>query len=197
MDPDTQQRLDNLTEVVIARHTAHTSLAAAHEKLADEVRRGNLEAVVAKQQEALSKIVSVVYDKAAAYTNVIVIAGYASFFALWSSTKPVLSSRLAISAILSMTVSATAFIAFETFKMIWTAGFLRRYQHLLTDPDLEQFQARLDKYQALHRRHELGFMWIWRCMLIVTIPTALLAVGLLVYNYLLLLLRPGQGDIFL
>jgi len=81
--------------------------------------------------------------------------------------------------------------------MIWSAGFLRRYQHLLTDPNIDQFPARFEEYQARDRRHNLSFMWIWRIMLMVTIPSALLAVGLLVYNYLLLLIRPGQDGVLL
>jgi len=199
VDPtsDTERRVADLAEIVSGNARAHNNLAAAHNKLVDEGLRKEQEAVLAKRLENLSKIVSVTYEKAAAYTNVILIAGYASFFAMWLSTRPALSSRIAIAAVLLMTISATAFIAFETYKMIGNALFFRRSQGFLTDPTVLQspeiFQQRLDEYETQNRRYALSFIRVWVVVLALAVPTAVLAVGLLAYNYLLLLLRPGQA----
>ena len=66
---ETERRLDDLAEVVSGNACAHNNLAAAHNELAEDLRRKEFEATVAKRQGALSKIVAGVYDKAAAYTN--------------------------------------------------------------------------------------------------------------------------------
>lgn len=198
MEPDAQRRLDDLAEVVTGNARAHNSLAAAHDKLADDMRRKDQEAAQEKRLDNLSKMVAVTYDKAAAYTNVILIAGYASFFAIWSSTKPVLSSRISMGAVLLVLVSAAAFIGFETYKMIGNAMFLRRSQAFLSDPtglqSPEIFQQRLDEYNARNHRHGMSFVHVWIGVLAVAVPTALFAVGLLAYNYLLILLHldPAQ-----
>jgi hypothetical protein len=40
-----------------------------------------------KRIEAATRITAALYDKAAAYTNLVIIAGYAAFFAVWGNIK--------------------------------------------------------------------------------------------------------------
>lgn len=40
-----------------------------------------------KRIDNVVKIMAALYDKAAAYSNLIIIAGYAAFFAVWSNVK--------------------------------------------------------------------------------------------------------------
>src|SRR5688572_20847673 len=67
--------------------------------------------------ETQIKIITASYDKAAAYTNLIVVAGYAAFFGLWTLTKPYLPRELALWAALLMLLSAATFVVFEVYKM--------------------------------------------------------------------------------
>src|SRR5688572_24995575 len=149
MDPETQHHMRSFADAI-------NKTAAAHNKLAQEVQQRQQEAAAEKMIEALTKIISASYEKAVAYTNVVLVAGYASFFALWSSTKPVLSDSLAIAAALLMTFSATIFVLFELYKMIQTARFFSQHQGLLTDPqlrkDLEAFQTKLKEFENLQRK---------------------------------------------
>ena len=68
--------------------------------------------------ESHIKILSASYDKAVTYTNVIVIGGYASFFGLWSVSKPYLSAVQARWAALIMLLSVSTFVFFEVYKMV-------------------------------------------------------------------------------
>jgi hypothetical protein len=51
------------------------------------------QAEVEKKIENVVKIMAALYDKAAAYMNLIIIAGYAAFFAVWANVKAQLGKR--------------------------------------------------------------------------------------------------------
>lgn len=51
------------------------------------------QALYEKRVENVVKIMAALYDKAAAYTNLIIIAGYAAFFAIWGNVKTFLTKR--------------------------------------------------------------------------------------------------------
>lgn len=55
-----------------------------------------------KKIEEIVKIMAALYDKAAAYTNLIIIAGYAAFFAVWGNIKGQLGKREMLYAALLM-----------------------------------------------------------------------------------------------
>ena len=58
-----------------------------------------------KRKEEIVKIMAALYDKAAAYTNLIIIAGYAAFFAVWGNVKAQLGKREMLYAALFITIS--------------------------------------------------------------------------------------------
>ena len=73
-----------------------------------------------KRIEAVVRIMAALYDKAAAYTNLVVIAGYAAFFAVWANIKGLLPKREMMYAALFMTISLICFVLWETAKMVMT-----------------------------------------------------------------------------
>jgi hypothetical protein len=82
------------------------------------------------------KLFSTLYDKAAAYTNSIVIAGYAGFFGLWALTRRYFTRSIALTAALLITISLTIFVAFEIFKMISaTLASMRRARAFASESD--------------------------------------------------------------
>ncbi len=83
--------------------------------------------------ETQIKIVTASCDKAVAYTNVIVVAGYAGFFGLWTLTKAYLSKCQALWAALFMLVSAATFVFFEVYKMTFTTRSLARQTRTLSE----------------------------------------------------------------
>ena len=181
--------MDNLANTI-------NKTIVAHNKLAHDFHQNQQEATAEKMIDALNKIVAFSYDKAAAYTNVVLVAGYASFFALWSTTKPVLTHWLSLTALLLMTISATVFVLFELYKMIHSGRFFLDHKHLITDQELrkdpKKLQAKLNEFEQLQNLHTLRFTKVWVVVLWLTVPTGVIAVGLLVFNYLQLLLK-GMG----
>jgi hypothetical protein len=189
MDQETRRALNDLGQIV-------TRNAAEHNKLAHVVQRSHQGNASEQMIDSLIKIVSATYEKAVAYTNVILVAGYASFFALWVSTKPVLPGKPAIAAILLMTFSVTIFVFFELYKMIQHGCFFSRHQRLLADPealaDPLLLQTRIKEFENLQRQEALSHIRVWIVVLWLTIPTALLAIAILAFNYLVLLFGPGR-----
>lgn len=189
-DSEARAAIGRVANVVDENREAHNRLAVE----VAQIRQREREAAAGKMLEAVSKLVTTTYERSVAYTNVVMIGGYAAFFALWSATKPVLSGRLALAAALMMTVSAAVFVFFEVVKMIQSSQFVVRHQGLLTDPavqkDPEMLRMRLDEYEALRRASVLRLAWMWRVALWLTVPTAAIAVALLAGNYSFLLLFP-------
>ncbi len=66
------------------------------------------------------------YDKASTYSNIIMLAGYAGFFAVWSGSTVDYLGRLRLAAGLFALVSLMIFVCWETFKMVMAARFVRK-----------------------------------------------------------------------
>jgi len=85
--------------------------------------------------EAQIRIISGVYEKANAYTNLITVAGYAGFFALWQLTKENLTRTQSLVSALLMVVSITIFVIFEIYKAHYTSRLLRQYSEAVQRPE--------------------------------------------------------------
>ena len=93
--------------------------------------------------ESTIKIVTAQYSNARAYANVVIVAGYAAFFAIWAAARddiPVLATRWAL---LLMVFSATVFVLFEVVKMIWVSVIVLRETKALSAKDAETCGARV------------------------------------------------------
>lgn len=150
---------------------------------AQEQQKKELQAAHDKRIEDLIKILSALYDKAAAYANLIMAAGYAAFFAVWANMKSFMSpTQMRVSAI-AMTVSLVVFVAWELTKMIRTAFNLRK-QLELTKVDQQQFVPKLLEYQKEERAFNVRFLSSWSYVLVAAIVPALIAVAVLLYAFL-------------
>jgi hypothetical protein len=135
--------------------------------------------------ETQIKIVTAAYDRAMAYTNIVVVAGYATFFGLWSLTKPFLEKTLALRAALLMCVSAAIFVLFEVYKMAFTAHHLnKRYLALsdrLKDRTPDQVLAELQGLETEAKKATLRFLRAWQICLLIAAFTGVGAIGMLGY----------------
>lgn len=159
-------------------------LAKAISQAAVEAQQKELEASQRKTVDVLSEMQGKMADKAAGYTNLILIGGYAGIFTVWSNMKatlPVKASILVASAIL---LSLTAFMGFEIYKMIFTARRFLRNRHLIMNPGPPQeFAKRLHELQRSESKLPLVYMPLWLCTLAFCILTAIFAGGVLGYNF--------------
>jgi hypothetical protein len=142
--------------------------------------------------ETQIKIITASYDKAVAYTNVIVVAGYAAFFGLWTLTKPHLSKPQALWAALFMCVSAATFVFFEVYKMAFTAQSLHsKYLTLserLKGNTAQEVLAELQKLEDEGKKAALRFLPVWRICLLISVVTGLVGVGILAFAFVYALL---------
>ncbi len=133
--------------------------------------------------ETMIKVMSALYDKAAAYTNIIMAAGYAGFFAVWSNMKAYMSpTEMRVSA-LCMLVSLLVFVLWEVTKMILTSRNLHRLLEVIQAPQTE-FDAKLKKQQHDERLFNIGFLRAWRIVLVSAIAPALVASAILIYSFI-------------
>src|SRR5438034_479873 len=83
----------------------------------DEETKRQIDLVVDTQ----IRIIAGSYDKANAYTNLIILAGYAGLFALWQFTKDNLGRTQVLVSGLLFLISITIFVVFEIYKAHYTS----------------------------------------------------------------------------
>ncbi len=154
------------------------------QKTVEQLAKREAERQSQEMLERVIKIITATYSSARAYTNVVIIAGYAAFFAMWSFSRGMLNDMAEAVAALSMIVSATAFASFETYKMIWVGTLVRRKTKaigLAPERALERIQA----LEGIEQQELKTFGKIWVFVLLVTIPSALIAVGILAVSFII------------
>jgi hypothetical protein len=168
-------------------------ISEQQQRIALETHQRQQQAAAEKMVETLVKILSSSYDKAIAYNNVVIVAGYATFFALWGATKPALTHWISITSALLMVSSATVFVLFELFKMVQSSRTFLRLQSIASDDnarkDPEVFQSKVKEFEASQRTDSLRFLRVWVAVLGFTVSTAVVDIALLVYNYIYVLIQ--------
>ncbi len=145
-------------------------------------------------REAIIEIQAAAYDRAAAYTNLILLGGYAGAFAIWAYTLDQLTPKATILIALLLTISLTAFIFFEVYKMVLATRAVLKQTKLLAE-DLPP-KAFLQRLEALKREHDgstvTTLMRVWIVIMAISVGTALAAVAIIFYNFFSILLGyPG------
>jgi hypothetical protein len=133
--------------------------------------------------EGQIKVFAVLYEKSNAYANLIIVAGYAGFFALWSLTRPYLSTRAALIAAALMALSLALFIFSEVFKMVLMSNASTRRAKLLHSEPSQQVEVFVQNLKAIENtnsRDALRFALWWPWVLFPTIAFGLAAAGTLV-----------------
>lgn len=146
-----------------------------------------------ERQEAVKKymleVSSKVFERAVAYTNVIMVAGYAALFAIWAYTKDSLPKKAVICIATMILISLCAFIMFEVFKMITSSRqFFANRKIALSDLATDKFFENLKTVQKNEAKYLFWLMPIWYVTLVIAIVPAFGAAGLLLYNFMAILL---------
>lgn len=107
------------------------------------------------------------------YANVIMLAGYAALFTLWSQSRTDLTPATSLAAGIFLAVSVLSFVGFEVFGMMQRAKFMMSIGKAVSDPDRfeERMRAVQDDQQNLLRR----LAPIWKFALTVAVTFALAA----------------------
>lgn len=133
-------------------------------------------------------IIGALYDKAVTYTNLIAVAGYASFFGLWSLTKEHLNKEQILWAAVFISFSVVSFVFFEIVRMIITSFSLMKQEASISDHTLvndpNKLLASLQRYDLDNKRINNKFIKFWLVTLVISILTALVAIGIMFYAFI-------------
>ena len=141
-----------------------------------------------KLAELLSEMMAKAFDKATAYTNVIIIAGYAGAFTIWANTKTQLTPYTNVVVATALGLSILMFVGWEIYSMIIrSAQFLRRSQ-IINSTASDQLLKKLADMRSQEVKFVARQMPIWIIVLCITVGFALIAIGTLSYNYFVILL---------
>lgn len=129
------------------------------------------------------------FEKADQYLKAIQLAGYATFFGLWSFTKGWLPAYIEILTILLLTFSASVFIGWEIFKSTFLSIAMRKHARIAGATNVEIFITKRIKRLQDKSSAILWFaglrLWIW---LICLIP-AVASISLLLIYFVVKLLK--------
>jgi hypothetical protein len=156
--------------------------------LDDDTRR-KIELVV----ETQIGIIAGSYEKANAYTNLVILAGYAGLFALWQFTKDNLTRSQVLVSGLFLLVSIAIFVLFEIYKAHYTAHLLRRYLNVVQQPENraspERLLSAMNVFEAAERAASVHFVRFWLVIFWLTTATGVGAALVLAYSFVKGLLR--------
>ena len=186
MDQQTQFQMGNMQKQI-------SMLIEQQRRMAEEALQRQQETAAENMIETLVKILSMSYDKAIAYNNIVIVAGYATFFAILGATRTSLSQWVLITSALLMILSATVFVLFELLKMVQSTKSLVQLHVIATDEKArknpEIFQSKMKAFEMLQQSTSLRSLRTWVVVLVITVSTALSAIALLVYNYVCILFK--------
>lgn len=147
-----------------------------------------------RARDEMIAIVSVTFEKAAAYSNLIMLSGYAGAFAIWSYTRDQLAARASITIAISLATSLMAFVVFEIYKMIVHARIgLKQRNLLIKKQTADAFLNSLE--QLRYEINENGLKWLmptWITLSSIAVISAVFAMALLFYNFFAILIGFSQ-----
>ena len=149
--------------------------------------------VAAEIADTQLRIVTGAFDKAIAYTNLMIIGGYAGVFGIWQLAKEHLTKEQTLWSALLVLISLTTFIVFEVVKMVFISRALQAKSKVLNSPQArrtpEQLLKQLQDLEATQQIGSTRFHVYWAITVMVAIATALAGVAILGYAFVSGLLR--------
>ena len=141
-------------------------------------------ALTSPQQQLLDaqkELLSFSFNRAMAYTNLILGAGYAGFFATWSFSRDRLSAHETLWSALLVTLSLLSFVLFEIFKAFYISKTLLGLSRAVADP--EHLAQRLLEWQRDSHAAEIRFGRIWVVTFWFTVLTGVGGGGILIFAF--------------
>ncbi len=136
-----------------------------------------------KRLEATTRVLSALYDRAATYTNIVIIGGYAVAFTIWTTMKPGLSKRELIWSGLLFLFSALSFIMWECSVMIYNSENLRKFAKALEAKPAD-FDAALKNAYALEANRNIRIRRFWFASLLLTIVPGAAGAAVLIGSFI-------------
>ena len=131
---------------------------------------------------AQKELLAHAYGHAQAYTTVVLLAGYAGFFAIWSFLKQDLSKGQVFSSGLLIALSLSAYIIWEVYQAFHRSRALMGLNKALLD--IQNFDKLLAEYKAIEQNRVITLGWVWVFVFGFTLLTGFSAVSILMYAFI-------------
>lgn len=176
--------MSDIEQRLTRQETGMAAIAKALQKAAVEKQRLDEEKAKQETIDVLIKIQGAVFEKATAYTNVVILAGYAGILTIWGSLKSEFPVKANIAIALSAGVSLLLFVSWEVYKMIVSSHRMVAVAQLINKTmEPNEFSAALKRIQLENDKASVRLIIPWYIFLILTIVPAVVSVGLLFYNF--------------
>lgn len=127
------------------------------------------------------------FSQAAAYSNLIIGAGYAGFFATWSFTKDIINRDLNVAAGFFILISLILFITFEIIKTVSIEFEIAKQKTILSRP--EDYEMLMEAYKKTQAQVSLRQFWLWVVFFSLIVTTALCAASIMIFAFVSTLLK--------
>lgn len=149
------------------------------EEIAKEVQRlatiqkENIDKAAAEEQKKFFiDFSSHAFDRAMAYTNIIILAGYAGIFTIWNYTKDNIPENSEIVIAILLLASIGIFIGFEIYKMISNSILVMKIGEFIKDDMTpEQIQNGIKNFKNQSNREKIRMSLVWPTILVLSIGT--------------------------
>jgi len=142
-----------------------------------------------KRIDTVIRIQSALFDKAQAYSRIIIGLGYAGFFAAWAGTRSHISADEVVLSALLMTISLFFYIAYEVYQMIFHATHLKDLSRVAEAP-VGELDCRHEEYQRKIARKNRDLIKVWYVALFLTIMPGVAGAITLISSFVQYLLTP-------
>lgn len=147
-------------------------------KIIAELNARDMKRIQEGEFEERKKMLTSVFNEAARYTNIVIVAGYVAFFTLLSKIEAAMSIPLVLWACVLMLVSAFTFVGFEIGKMVFHTIIFKRNAKALK----VSTTAALDAVTAANQETSKAVMAMWGPIILIAAGTGFTAVGMLAYH---------------
>jgi hypothetical protein len=136
-----------------------------------------------EKDEAIIKFYGQMFDKASAYTNLIVGAGYGGIFAVWSATKSYLGRTEVLASGVALVFSLLIFIGWNVLIMLLNARNVNHLEVLIKAPleDVPKITAAAELDYA-KQKYRLRCAWV--VVLVLTLVSGFGAGLILIYAFI-------------
>ncbi|MDI1273750.1 hypothetical protein [Polaromonas sp.] len=131
--------------------------------------------------EAQKELISHAYGQARAYTNLILVAGYAGFFAIWSFLKPELTKPEIFWSAILVSVSLAAFVFWEVYQGYFQSRQLLGLVKAVKNPD--QFAALIEAHKLAARDQYIVYARVWSVVFFFSVVSGLAGVLVLLFAF--------------
>lgn len=131
--------------------------------------------------EAQKELTAHAFGQAQAYTNVILVVGYAGFFAIWSFVKADMTRAQVFWSGLLIALSLTAFILWEIYGAFYRSRSLLSLARAVNDPS--NFEKLIAQHRSEERTRVIWLGRVWAITFGFTVITGFSAVGILLWVF--------------